>query len=192
MRENNDLELLLDAALKTYADSAASPDLEERILARIQTRMAAEPAIATRRRWLPWVIALPVAAGLLLLAVLMSVAPRPQPNRVALVPSTPSTPAAAPSVTPRSATAHRVKTRAPLHSAKAADLAKSIVPQPKLDVFPTPQPLSAEELALALVATQAPMPLRNALVEAQKQDDVPLRIAATHIPPLDSPDQGQP
>jgi hypothetical protein len=190
MRENDDLDLLLDSALETYAESAPSPSLEERILARVQIRIAAEPAMVPRRRWLPWVIALPMAAALLLFVFLM--APRPQLHQIAHATSAPSTGATGSAAAPRPATVHRAKTRVPLHSGKPGDFAKSSVPQPKLDVFPTPQPMSAEERALALVATQTPMPLRKALVEAQIRDDTPVRIAATHIPPLESPDQGQP
>ena len=33
MRENEDLDLLLDSAVKTYAESETSPNLEQRILA---------------------------------------------------------------------------------------------------------------------------------------------------------------
>jgi hypothetical protein len=65
-------------------------------------------------------------------------------------------------------------------------------PAPKLDVFPTPQPLTPEEHTLVAIAAQAPAPLRKALVEAQLQPGEPLRIAAISIPPIKPPDQVQP
>jgi hypothetical protein len=77
-------------------------------------------------------------------------------------------------------------------AAGASQVAGASLARPKLDVFPTPQPLTAEERALALVATQSPAPLRRALVEAEKQDDAPIRIADIRISPLDLPDQDQP
>ena len=63
-------------------------------------------------------------------------------------------------------------------------------PLPKLDVFPTPQPLTAEERALVAFAANAPKPELKAVVDAQPQADAPLSIAAIEIQPLDSPDQG--
>jgi hypothetical protein len=66
------------------------------------------------------------------------------------------------------------------------------LPRPKLDVFPTPQPLTPQERALSSMATQAPVPLRKALAEAQTQEDTPVRIAAIHIPPIEPTSQIQP
>jgi hypothetical protein len=73
----------------------------------------------------------------------------------------------------------------PVQNAQAA-------PLPKLDVFPTPQPLTAEERALVVIVTQTPLPAREALVEAQSLDAQPVRIAEIHIPQLEPPDPGQP
>jgi hypothetical protein len=186
MRENDDLDLLLDAALKTYADSEKSPNLEQRILARI----AAEPSVAPRTRWLPWVIALPLAACLLVLVLFMSPQHR-EPSQTA-TPFAPSSPLATLPAAPLPAKVHSSRTRSPLHSAPPILLAGRDVPLPKLDVFPTPQPLTAEERALVVIATQTPVPLRRALVEAQSQPDAPLHIAEISIPPVKPPDQVQP
>lgn len=59
------------------------------------------------------------------------------------------------------------------------------VPRPKLDVFPTPQPLTSQERALVSVTTEAPVPVRKALADAQTQDNFPIHIAAIHIPPVE-------
>jgi len=67
-----------------------------------------------------------------------------------------------------------------------------VLPRPKLDVFPTPQPMTKQERTLAAVASEAPVTLRKALVEAQEQDDTRVRIAAIHIPPIKPPSQTQP
>jgi hypothetical protein len=65
--DRDELDRLLDSALATYADPGPGADLERRILGRI----AAEAVPVPRRSWLPWAMALTVAAGLLLVAVLM-------------------------------------------------------------------------------------------------------------------------
>lgn len=185
MRENDDLDLLLDSALKTYAESEARPSLEKRILARI----AAEPSVAPRTRWLPWAIAL--AACLLLFVLFMSHQHR-EPNQTALTPSAPSSPLAALPAAPHPAQVHNARTHSPLHSAQPIQLADRNVPLPKLDVFPTPQPLNAQERTLVVIATQTPVPLRKALVDAQSQPDAPLHIAEISIPPIEPNDQVQP
>jgi hypothetical protein len=61
---------------------------------------------------------------------------------------------------------------------------------PKLDVFPTLQPLTPEEQALANFAIHTPAPELQAFIEAQKNDDAPISISAIDIQPLDPPDQG--
>jgi hypothetical protein len=186
MRENDDLDLLLDSALKTYAESEASPSLEQRILARI----AAEPSAAPRLRWLPWAIALPLAACLLLFALFLSQRHR-APNQTALTPSAPSSPLAALPAAPHPAQAHSARTRPPLHSAPPVLVADRNVPLPKLDVFPTPQPLTLEEQALVVFVARAPENERRAIADTQHLE-APISVAAIHIPPLESPEKGQP
>jgi hypothetical protein len=187
MRDNDDLDLLLDSALKTYADVHVSPDLNERILSRI----AAEPAVAPRPRWLPWAIALPLAASLLLFVFFMS-QQHPGPNQIAHTPSAPAMPVEVPATAPHPTAVHTTRTRAPFNSPQLLLRADRTVPLPKLDVFPTPQPLTAEERTLAAIANETPVPLRKALVEAQSQPDAPLHIAEVRIPPINPPDQVQP
>ncbi|HEY1984669.1 MAG TPA: hypothetical protein VGG85_04625 [Terracidiphilus sp.] len=199
MREKDDLDLLLDSALLTYADPGPDACLEDRVLNALTAGSA--PEVRTtwavrkpRRTWLRWAIALPIAGCLLLLwlstpKTIHAPSTRHQEARQ-------NNPAAAlsPAVTaeisthtPRRLVTRAIQSAPPPSNAQVAN----DVPRPKLDVFPTPQPMSAEERALSLVAAQTPLPLRKALVDAQ-QDDPPIHIASTHIPPLDSPDQGQP
>ena len=71
MREKDDLDLLLDSALATYADPGPESGLEDRVLATLSAarssgerrRLFGSP----RRRWLPWAIAVPVVTCLLAL-----------------------------------------------------------------------------------------------------------------------------
>jgi hypothetical protein len=195
MREKDDLDLLIDSALATYADPGPDAALEDRVLAALSpVRVPARrvPALA-RSRWLPWAIALPIAAGLLFLWLSTETkkplpASEPQQARET-VPSAIAPHVDSPSEV-RTGKRHRqtVRVRQPASTVQTAQTAAL----PKLDVFPTPQPLTAEERALALVVTQTPLPAREALVESQNLDAQPVRIAAIHIPPLEPPDQGQP
>ncbi len=199
MREKDDLDLLLDSALSTYADPGPDAGLEDRVLSALESarfhelpamRMSPKP----RRHWLAWAFALPVAVCLLLLWLFTA--------KTIHAPSTPTQQAQQTNHTPgiAPAIAHEVSTRpSSQYAARTAVSARppsnaqvaNAVPLPKLDVFPTPQPMSAEERALSAVAAQTPLPLRKALAEAQ-QDDAPIHIASTHIPPLESLDERQP
>lgn len=200
MREKDDLDLLIDSALATYADPGPDSWLENRVLVTLAAVRTETSQVRTRwrRGWLPWAIAIPIAAGLLFL--LLSPArhkplPASEPQQAHEGAPTATTPRAGsssevrPRLPNRSEIPHRHAIRitqpaSPVQTALAA-------PLPKLDVFPTPQPLTAEERALVVVAAQTPLPAREALIEAQSLDITPVRIAEIHIPPLEPPDQGQ-
>ena len=177
MPENDPIDILIEAALSTYA--TPGPGLEQRVLAsvsgaRISTANYA-PEPTPGRRWLPWAIALPVAASLLLSIVLVTPTPKPPPtvsvNRVPL---------------PAASIVRTAPPTKPHHSASGnSRIAPAATPLPKLDVFPTPQPLTPQEQALAVFAAKTPLPKLHALADAQMQADAPLNIAAIDIQPLD-------
>jgi hypothetical protein len=195
MRENDELDLLIDSVLSTYGDPGPDSGLDQRVLARISSARASERvAPASRRRWLPWVVGLPVAAGLLLFFFLAGPKTASPPTSVAKgMAQTQQVPiVTAPS---EAASAHRSE---PVSSnghvpfnlrSRSGKQASRTVALPKLDVFPTPQPLTAEEQALVAFAVRAPESERRSFIEAQKQAEAPLRIAAIEIPPLDSTDK---
>jgi hypothetical protein len=215
MREKDDLDLLLDSALATYADPGPESGLEDRVLAGLQAARASEE----RRRWfemprswwLPGTIAVPVAVCLLVLwlSIGRTVHGPSTQQQLARQPDRSQKPSLTMKRTaqPSAVTGESARAKAHRNYAEVSARMKSCpvtkpacyvsgdvataVPGPKLDVFPTPQPMSSEERALSVIAMQTPLPLRKALVEAQ-QDDSPIHIAAIHIPPLESPDQGQP
>jgi hypothetical protein len=195
MREKDDLDLLIDSALSTYADPGPESGLEDRLLVGLSAVRTETPQVPARwrRRWLPWAVALPIAAGLLFLWLSPArekplPASEPQQAREGapreIAPHANASTEVRPQVPHRHAV-HTTQPTSPVQTAQAA-------PLPKLDVFPTPQPLTAEERALVLVVTQTPLPAREALVEAQRLDAVPVRIAEIQIPPLEPSDQGQP
>ena len=69
MREKDDLDLLIDSALATYADPGPDSGLEDRVLVTLAAVRTNTSRVRThwRRRWLPWAVAIPIAAGLLFL-----------------------------------------------------------------------------------------------------------------------------
>ena len=192
MLDNKDeIDRLLDSALADYAEPGPDSELEGRILSRLSSEATPSP----HRHWLPWVIALPVLASLLLFVVLS----RPWPNHPSVTAPQHAHVLQAPS--PASEAANRPPSRtapaahnkeAPLHKLRPrhAALASKSTPLPKLEIFPSPQPLSPEEQALANFAVHATPSERESLIAAQRQADAPLHIAAIHIEPLEPPTAG--
>jgi hypothetical protein len=231
--ETDDLDLLLDSALATYADPGPGSGLEDRVLGALAKAHApADHAViaAPRLRWLPWAIGIPVAAGLILLWLLASTrvehAPSTQPQQAyqSEQPQLPSV--TGPSAAPRSQGIRDLRpsgAKAPVHSStlaarlkpcpdtkptpggtvsvrpcaapesrlsSAGDIAGR-TPLPKLDVFPTPQPLTEQEQSLLAFAQQAPARKVEALSAAQAQDEESFSIAAAHIPLFEPPAEGK-
>ncbi len=189
MPDHDELDLLLRSALNTYADPGPESDLTRRILARI----SAEAAPAPPRRWLSWAIALPIAACLLALIVLSGPRPAHRPSGHAGQTPTSRQSLIATAHPGLSSTPHHIPSRNSRNlkpQSHRAVFAAKAAPLPKLDVFPTPRPLTPEEQALAVFAAHAPESERQSLIEAQANADAPLSIAAIQIQPLEPPDQG--
>lgn len=190
MRDKDDLDLLFDSALSTYADPGLDTGLEQRILARI----TAESAPAPRPRWMLWAIALPVAACLFIFLTLLRT-PRPQSGRPVQPLATEPPQVVAARVIPPAVQHYAASRGHKPHASPQSPALVAPVANPgllsKRDIFPSPRPLSPQERALVEFATQVPEPQRRAVVEAQMQDDAPLRIADLHIPPLEPPDEGK-
>jgi len=136
----DEVDRLLDAALKQYAAVQPREGLEGRILA----RMRSETAERASHAWWRWLRAA-AAVGALAVAIAMTLRPhaRPQPM-VAQHPSV-TLPAGklAASSQPRK-TVQRPTRR--VHAVAEIQVPKAL---PKLDQFPSPQPLSEEEKLLA-------------------------------------------
>jgi hypothetical protein len=62
---------------------------------------------------------------------------------------------------------------------------------PKLAVFPTPAPLSAEETALVRLASETTSEERKSILDAQRRAVEPLHITAIFIPPIEPPVEGK-
>jgi hypothetical protein len=165
-REKDDLDLALDAALAKYAAVEPRAGLEQRIL----TQLQAENARLPNRSWWQWSAACAIAV---LLACMLALAWRS--NRPAkLVVQRPSAPVErAPSATQVEATGE-IQTAAAIRQIHKATRHQVRPPAvvaadgPKLDQFPSPEPLTKEELALVQYVRHFPS---DAVIVASAQEE---------------------
>jgi hypothetical protein len=187
MPERDDLDRLLDSALVTYAEPRRG--LEMRILAHVMARVeeARSLSLVPRRRWLVWGVA-PLLTGCILLYVSTSGWRQSRPSIVQPSPrfEQPSAPPA------RNAQQQALQSALSSRAIRprSGHIAIALVARPKLDVFPAPQALSAQEQALIALANQSPELQQEVLARAQ-HDDMPLQISAIQIPPISPPDKGE-
>ncbi len=156
--DNGDtLDARIDAGLRSYAEPPASIS-DSRIAAATILGRARRPR---SRSWL-WIWAIPAAACLALAVGLLWWFHAPSaPNVARAVPTAPAL--AVPS--PPAPAVRRAHLRVVRRSHAAA------TSLPKLEVFPTPAPLSAQELELVTFVRHAPPAVREAVMEEQSQSD---------------------
>ena len=187
LQPNAEFDHLLLSALNTYADPGQDSDIAQRVLAHV----AAECAPKQTRQWLPWAIALPVAACFIVLTVVTGLKPtriftdRTSQGSVKLPNSTDIKGNGPSSIS--ASTQHGKAPRGMSHPNHASAHERT-TRLPKLDVFPAPQPLTPAEEELVAYIAHAPEAERQSLIEAQKQIDAPLSIAAIEIQPLRPPE----
>jgi hypothetical protein len=158
----NDLDRALDSALAKYAASEPRAGLEDRVLANLRAERARVPD----RAWWRWSFA-SVAAVLVIGAVLAWRTAKPShPVLVNRPAETQPAPTRAPQTA--NATAEAVPARVPpMRKQSRRPISAKLAANPKLDVFPSPRPLSEEELALAQYVRNFP---NDAKLVAQAQE----------------------
>lgn len=166
--KQDELGRLLDAALAKYAAVEPRQGLEERVLANLRAERARVPD----RAWWQWSVIAAVAA---VLVVALALAWRSGQPSHPLAASHPSAPTQAPSEPATQVVSNRegngVRPSAPNRPRRIAHRALPAVmasAQPKLDQFPSPQPLSEQELALVRYASQFP---QEATLIARAQEE---------------------
>jgi hypothetical protein len=197
MHDSDDLDRKIDAALAGYGDPfamdrPAEPALAERMLAGVRRSIAAESA-PRRVRWLVWTWTLAAAVCVLVLVLFGLRPPHRQPNQARQTQRQGAKPQVAKAITEGTA-------EAGMPVVRKASRARSNIPAqamaekpdrlPKLDVFPTPQPLSGEGEALAFFVRRAPAHEVRELLLAQSHVDTPITIQELEIPPLQPLDEG--
>jgi hypothetical protein len=163
----DDLDRSIDAALAKYSKITPRPGLEERILANLH----AEQNKAPSRTWLYWSIATALTAIVLVSIALML---RSQKSSSVI---TQRGPANVEPTQPQKTPVHNeiVAIARPVHTPIRRTVAHAEKPLaaagPKLDQFPSPQPLSAEEIALARYVKNFP---KEAQLVADAQEEFEL------------------
>ena len=164
MEGNDELDRRIDSALVGYSDAEPLAGLEERVLRRVR--------LATRRRMLGWAVAFAVVASLVVTVIVVRVPDHVGPTyRVGV----PAVMRPAPVVEKaRVVTMRRARTRA-----------RRARPLPKLEQFPTPTPLTAEERALIAFVGRYPKEAQQAFEDLRKRSEEPIEIQPIQIPPLE-------
>lgn len=188
MRDDNrvqgsdELDSRIDAALRSYAEPPHGTEpriVLARILEQAQMERPSRPV-----RWWIWGVA-GAAACLVAAMVALWVVRAPRVPEIAKVPQPPAVRVPDHPVHPAIAEVKVPAVRHATHSEHSVPRREEAraTPLPKLDVFPTPQPLTPEEQALVSFAKQGPPAVQRAVLADQKQWDEITAIASLQMPP---------
>lgn len=185
MPDRDDLDHLIYEALASYADPGPNSGLERRVLTRINTARASR-----RHRRLIWAAVLPAAvmASVLLLFV-ASTLRRAQPHVHSQTGARIEKPVSSAPIGKLSAP-QRANARSSTRKAAPHTILRASA-MPKLDIFPTPVPLSSEEKALVDFAAAASAAQRQDLTATWQPADEPIHIAEISIPSINPPAEGK-
>jgi hypothetical protein len=168
MENNDDLDRMIDSALAGYSSAQPLAGLEERVLNRVR--------LSARRRVIAWAVAGAVVASLVVAAIFV---------RMPRVPATAihdtaavETPAPPRPVLQESQVAP--KRRWGRAATKGAEPPR---PLPKLEAFPVPTPLTAEERALLALVEHHPDEAMR-LVAKRRESNKPIEIDPIQIAPI--------
>jgi hypothetical protein len=167
--EPETINRLLEDALSTYSSQEPRPGLEQRVLYRVHS------AGATRRFAFPvWAFAVPVAACLLLTAIVwIHRGAQLQRSTIARTVGFP-TPGAL-----------RGRTETPRIMVRPHKSKRTKAPVlPRLPEFPTRVPITREERTLLTLVARAPDEARQAFMEMQQRSTESIRIDEIKIQPL--------
>ena len=161
----DELDRLIEGALAGYSDAEPLAGLEERVVNRVRAARA-------RRRVVAWAAAVAVAASVVVVGVVVRTERRvpPKPAEVAGVTNV-APPAAVATPEPRIRRAARSRRPKAL---------------PKLEQFPAPEPLTAEEKALLALVEHDPKEAQQVFTALSQSGDGPIQIAPIEIAPLQS------
>ena len=175
------LDARIDDALRTYAVPEPIPEARV-VTARLLVR---EREVEARRKRTLWAWAVPAAACLVALAIGAEGLLRPvRSPETARALAAPRVTASAP-VVQAAPVSMRVAQRRPARMVPAHRVLAEEQPLPKLEVFPTPTPLSPQERALEQFARTASPQVKRALFEDQEHPQGPAALAELKIRPLD-------
>ena len=166
--ERDELDVILEKGIASYAGAEPLTGMEERILARI--RVAETP----RRRLNAWWAVLALGFAGMVIASLVIFLPQHSVPRPATIAATkaPDIDTALMRPQPQQVRILRPKRRL------------NIKALPKQKVFPTPRPVTAEENLLMAMVARDPEGTARAFESLRQKADSPLEISPIAIPPL--------
>ncbi len=158
------LDELIDSALASYSGAEPRLGMEARVVSRVR-------ATRVRRRMLEWGLAFGVASAVVVVALIRT-EPRTisKPVDVARVMSA----------------QERPPTIRPVAKLRPAMRARRPQALPKLEQFPSPMPLTAEERALVAFVERDPTEAQQVFSDLQKRTDGLVEIQPIQIAPLQS------
>ncbi len=161
----DELERMLDATLAKYAAVEPRAGIEERVLANLRS----EQARAARYSWWQWSL---VATLAVIVVVTIALVSRWRAQIPPVISNKPTFMKPVPVISPHTARQSSggdgpVK-RATIRGSRAQRSASVVAAVPRLDQFPSPQPLTAEEVALAQYVRDFPKEARL-VAEAQQE-----------------------
>jgi hypothetical protein len=161
-----ELDRWLDDALRGYSDVEPRAGLEQRILANLDARQR------DRRPWWQWAlvpaaVAVAISAAVLLIERTRPMHPSPPVARVA--PKAPAKPAVRPVARPANPPAGTRRSAPPPMQMALAQRDRP----PRLNAFPSPAPLSPQEIAVLRLVRRAP---QEAALLAQAQEAERMRF----------------
>jgi len=193
MPERDELDRLIDSELASYAEPRAG--LEQRVLARVAAENPSQLWVLAG--WQRWAIAGMVAVTILLVAGIQRLTHHEPRVDTARIMSPAHSPVAndkdAGSQTPLQVLPSHGTTRVRhtvTHRSESIHVAER-GKQPKLDVFPAPQPLSKKEQSLIDLAKHLPDAERQKLLTDRQSSQAPLEIASIKISPIKMPELGK-
>jgi len=195
MPERDELDRLIDSELARYAEPREG--LEQRVLARVSAE--GSKRVWALNRWQYWALA-GVAAALIITMVVVPLSRNAHRETAAITARATAPDRGSDAIAKSSDPESHIPAPHLRQGAKTADNAmrktKSVplrlpVQRPKLDVFPAPQPLSAQERALAELTTRLPKAERQRLFRDNEIQGAPLEISAIKISPITMPDVGK-
>jgi hypothetical protein len=207
MTREDRLDAAIDRALRSYAEPVEVPETRV-VLARLMERVRLEPGHGFG--WLNWSAVVAAGLAVVLLVGVVWMMRGARRAEIAWTPRAPGVVQSTPQrLKPDSARLYSTAEAVPLqnegggksqiahnNSAKAnrtpGELVAGVMAPtslPKLDVFPTPRPLTAEEQALATFVQQGPPAVQRAVVEDQKHWDDPIIVADLRNQPLETSSQ---
>jgi hypothetical protein len=163
---DDQLDHVIDAALTKYAAVEPRTGLEERVLAVLR----AEQTTARAKTWWRWGMAGALAA---VLVVALALALRSGKSSHPVFVNRPAETQPSPTQAPLTANAgaETVPARVPpVRKQNRQPISTRLAADPKLDVFPSPRPLSEEELALARYVRNFPSDAKR-VAQAQEASE---------------------